>query len=445
MRLTEDGLRTACSVGVNAAAVQEKGSLNLNELLAEIEQLADLPMSQAMSLPSSAYISEEFFQWEREEIFRKEWLCLGHVSQIPLVGDFLNLNLLGEPLIVVRGKDEEVRVLSRVCPHRAMDIMPEGFGYDGHGIGDRRDEGGPDCGHARLFLCRYHSWTFELDGGLKACPEMQEAEGFCRDEIGLKEFRSEVWEGFVFVNLDGEAPISIREQYTGLQEKVAKWNCGEMVVVSAQEWECPFNWKVMVENFMESYHHAGAHSKTLQTMMPAKDTWTEGEKTHYIRCHLPMKERVQQQIAKIEAEGGQWDAFPKISGLSYEERHEWGLHLGFPTFMFVVLADCAIWYRLQPESAGQCKLVTTILVPRETTEEEHFGNMLERGIREATEFHLEDMEVCTAVQRGHYSTAAKPGRLSHLEMPVWLIQRYLAARARGTWPTKDREPAAGQR
>jgi len=180
-------------------------------------------------------------------------------------------------------------------------------------------------------------------------------------------------------------------------------------------------------------------------MMPAKDTWTEEEKAHYIRCHLPMKEKVQAEIEALEAGGEQWDAFPKIEGLSARERYEWSLHLGFPTFMFVALADCTIWYRLQPESAGHCKLVTTVLVPKETVQKENFGKMLERSVREATEFHLEDMEVCTAVQRGHYSGVAKPGRLSHLEMPVWLIQRYLAARARGTWPTKDREPAKGQK
>lgn len=215
-------------------------------------------------------------------------------------------------------------------------------------------------------------------------------------------------------------------------------------MVNAQEWECPFNWKVMIENFMESYHHAGAHSKTLQVLMPAKDTWTEEEKAHYIRCHLPMKEKLREEIREVEAKGEQWDAFPPVEGLSEEERYEWGLHLGFPTFMFVVLADCAIWYRLQPTSAGSCKLVTTVLVPKETTKLEGFGKMLERAVKEATEFHLEDMEVCTAVQRGHESGASRSGRLSHLEMPVWLIQRYLAARGRGTWPTVDRDAAKGQ-
>ena len=163
------------------------------------------PLSRATdALPAQAYTSEEFFEWEMKHVLRAGWQCLAHVSQIPEIGDFLNLDLLGEPLIAVRGKDNAIHVLSRVCPHRSMDIMPEGFGYEGHTLAEARD-GKPDCGHTRLFLCPYHAWTFELDGQLKACPEMHKADAFCRDEFFLKPFRSEVWQGFIFVNLDGKA------------------------------------------------------------------------------------------------------------------------------------------------------------------------------------------------------------------------------------------------
>ena len=102
-----------------------------------------------------------------------------------------------------------MRVLSRTCPHRGMDIMPPGFG---HGPAESRG-GAPDCGHTRLFLCPYHSWTFDLDGRLKACPEIHEAIGFQRGEWGLREFRSEVWHGFIFVNLDGSAPQTSSDQW----------------------------------------------------------------------------------------------------------------------------------------------------------------------------------------------------------------------------------------
>src|SRR5579859_7817948 len=166
--------------------------LPLAEIQRGICEAAARPLNQAVTLPAQAYTSEEFFAWEINHVLRAGWQCIAHVSQIPKAGDFLNLDLLGEPLIVVRGKDDSIRVLSRVCPHRSMDIMPEGFGYDGHVPAEARGSR-PDCGHTRLFLCPYHAWTFELDGQLKACPEMQHAEDFCRDNFFLKPFRSEIW------------------------------------------------------------------------------------------------------------------------------------------------------------------------------------------------------------------------------------------------------------
>jgi len=245
-----------------------------------ILELAGLPLSHATTLPAQAYTSEEFFQWEIEHVLRNEWQCIAHISQIPEPGDFLNLDLLGEPLIAVHGKDGEIRVLSRVCPHRAMDIMPEGFGYDGHTLAEAR-AGKPDCGHTRLFLCPYHAWTFELNGRLKACPEMHQAEDFDRDAFFLKPFRSEIWNGFVFVNLSGDA-APLAEDLGEMAADVAAYNLADMKLVIAREWDCPFNWKVLVENFMESYHHLGIHHKTLQPMMPARNTWTERERRRYV-------------------------------------------------------------------------------------------------------------------------------------------------------------------
>ncbi|MEM0969137.1 MAG: aromatic ring-hydroxylating dioxygenase subunit alpha, partial [Verrucomicrobiota bacterium] len=292
--ISETQVRTACAQQ-QAAHLELLPSLkasrvrmSVEEILAEIQQAADQPLDQAYTIPSEAYTSDAFYAWEMEEIFRKEWYCLLHVSQIPQVGDFVNLDLFGNPLVVVRDKSEDIQVLSRTCPHRAMDIMPPGFGYDGHGPAEPK-EGKPGCGHTRLFICPYHSWTFDLDGKLKGCPEMQEAAGFRRDDWALTSFRSEVWNGFVFVNLDGKAPRSAAEQYRELGDDLGRWNSAEMELVMERDWEIPCNWKVLTENFMESYHHLGAHAKTLQPTMHAKDTWTEEEKAHYIRCHLPYK------------------------------------------------------------------------------------------------------------------------------------------------------------
>jgi phenylpropionate dioxygenase-like ring-hydroxylating dioxygenase large terminal subunit len=409
--------------------------------LADLQATADRPLGEATTLPSAVYTSDAFYRWENERVLRAEWLCIAHTSQLAEVGDFITLDLLGEPLIVVRDKDRGIRALSRTCPHRGMDIMPPGFR---HGPAEPR-EGPPSCGHTRLFLCPYHSWTFELDGGLKACPEMHQAAGFQRSEWGLREFRASMWHGFIFVNLDGAAPQMPSEQWADLGSHLEKWSTQDLVVVDARTWECPFNWKVIVENFMESYHHVGAHSQSLQPMMPARDTWTENERAHFVRCHLPYGAKERGAISEAEAAGGAREIFPLLPDLAERDRFEWGLSLGFPNWLLAYVPDCLIWYRLQPEGPHRHTLLTCLLVPRATTQLPDFAERLKRYTTASVGFHLEDMEMCVGVQRGYYSGGYQRGRLSHLEMPIWLFQRYLAARARNTWPTQDRPPAAGQR
>jgi phenylpropionate dioxygenase-like ring-hydroxylating dioxygenase large terminal subunit len=445
--IDEPQVRAACDLNVRLnvqktiAADSKTDEAGLPSLLAELQAAADLPLSESRTLPSAAYTSEAFYRWEEEHVFRAEWQCIAHISQLRAIGDFVTLDLLGEPLVVVRDKDERIRVLSRACPHRGMDIMPPGFG---HTPAESR-EGARGCGHTRLFLCPYHSWTFELDGRLKACPEMHQATGFRRAEWGLGEFRSEVWHGFVFVNLDGSAPRTPAEQWNGFDAHLKKWSSQDLVVVDAREWACPFNWKVIVENFMESYHHAGAHLRTLQPVMPARGTWTEEEHAHFIRCHLPYGDKERSAIAEVEFTGAARDVFPLISGLEKRDRFEWGLTLGTPHWLIAYVPDCLIWYRIQPEGPHRHTLLTTLLVPRATTALPDFADRLSRGTAASVGFHLEDMEMCVGVQRSYYASGYQRGRLSHLEMPIWLLQRYLAARARNTWPTYDRPAAPSQR
>lgn len=417
--------------------------LSLAEIQRGIAAAAALPLNRATTLPAQAYTSEDFFAWELNHVLRSGWQCVAHISQVPAPGNFLNLELLGEPLIVVRGKDETIRVLSRVCPHRSMDIMPEGFGYDGHTPGPANDAK-PAQVQTRHLVCPYHSWTFDLDGRLKACPEMQQAEGFCRDDVFLKPFRSEIWQGFVFVNFDGKAP-PLADGLAEMAADVAAFRLAEMKLVIAREWDCPFNWKVLSENFMESYHHLGIHHQTLQPLMPARDTWSEQERRHYIRAHLPYKNSMRENYGVLEEKADFSAALPPIPGLSLGQKSEWGLFLIPPHFLLATAPDRVIWYRLQPIGPDRLKLLTTTLVSPAALQLPNFEPLRSQAAEQLTAFHLEDMEVCTAVQRGLYASGWQPGRLSHLEMPIWLFHRYLAARLRGLWPTDDHAAAPSQR
>jgi phenylpropionate dioxygenase-like ring-hydroxylating dioxygenase large terminal subunit len=214
-----------------------------------------------------------------------------------------------------------------------------------------------------------------------------------------------------------------------------------MEVVISMSWECEFNWKVMIENWMESYHHLGAHRDSLNPAMPGQNTWADPEHPHFIRSHLPFNAEL---ARKVTTPGEKLPGFRQLSGLSVADLTEWSLYIGYPCFMFLTMSDRILWYRLLPLSADRCKLETMTLVAPENFNDPDFAQTVEEQKAMLRDFHLEDMLVNTGVQRGLRSRKAVIGRLSHLEEPVWLIYRYIAARLKGTYPEKaDRPPYHG--
>ncbi len=389
-------------------------------LTADIAATAALPLTQAQLLPRSAYTSEAFFAVEEAQIFRAGWLCIAHVSELPQPGDYLTIDIINEPLVITRGKDGAIHVLSRICAHRAMDILPG-------------ETGAPRRGNAAMLVCPYHAWSYGLNGGLRGCPHMQNAANFNKSDWPLTALRSEIWNGFVFINFDGTA-APVAEHYADLDALLAPWQIAEMSVAINMEWECAFNWKIMVENWMESYHHIGAHSTTLNPIMPGQNTWIEAEHPHFIHAHLPYTEALQAEVAATQARGEAMPGFLPITGLAGQQQKEWGLFVGYPCFMFLTMPDRLLWYRLLPSGAQRCRLQTITLVSPETLASPDFPAMVEAETPLLRDFHLEDMEMNTGVQKGLGSRYAVRGRLSHLEEPVWLIQRYLAARLQGGKP-----------
>ena len=387
-----------------------------------VREAAEKPLSEAIMSPAETYTDPDYFQWEIEHILKKDWMCLAHVSQLPNPGDYLNLDLFGEPLSVVHGKDGAYRVLSRVCPHRAMDIMPAEYGYEPRG-------------NRRMFVCPYHRWTFDLDGSVKGCPEMHRAEGFNKRDWTLPVYRSAVWEGFVFVNLSGDAE-PIESQYAELGEQLGKWDMARMVVDIEMDWTVHANWKVILENWIESYHHLGVHYQTLNTMVPAQDTWIDPEHPHFIHAHLPYKDSLAERALSSAASNDAAMGFLPVPNLPAEDATQWGLYIGYPHLQVLTFSDRVIWYRLLPLGPNRTQWLTTTLITPENRELDDYEQRIESETKMLRDFHVEDMQVTEAVQRGLESGRATTGRLSHLDEPVWLMQRWLAARHEGAYPGK---------
>lgn len=383
---------------------------------------AEKPLAEAVTFPPRAYTDPVEYEFEVDRILRREWLSVGHVSQVPKAGDYFNLDLLGEPMVVVRGKDDVVRVLSRVCPHRGMDVNPTEFGRAARG-------------NARFLVCPYHFWSFDLDGRCKGAPEMQKAEGFSRKDVGLPHFRSEVWNGFIFVTFAGDIP-PVAEQYKEMGQKLAEWQLDKLEIAAELEWNCAFNWKVIVENFAECYHHLGAHLKTFEPLFPAKTCWSEDEHPTFTVAHLPLVQRLADEVRSGESE---LRAFIDIPTVSLENKLQWFVFVGYPTFLLFCAPDRVYWYRVEPDGPQRVKLLTTMLVLPQAKQMPDYQQRLAADVEMLKTFHTEDMEVCVAVQKGMNSGSFRSGRLSHLEMPIWHIQRYLARKIRqaADAPTAD--------
>lgn len=381
---------------------------SLSHITDQILKTAALPLDHAIALPSSAYTDPNYYQWEVENILKRQWLCVGHQSQIPNPGDYLHVDLLNEPLIVTRDKHNTIHVLSRVCVHRGMDLMPTDYGHKIQGNRPR-------------LLCPYHHWSYDLDGSLVAAPEMHKHETFQTQNYCLPQFRTELWEGFIFVSFADDIP-SVKDQFSGLFPFVAQRQMGELEMVISLEWDCPFNWKVLVENFMESYHHLGAHHKTFEPIMPAAGTWSESKTGDSVVAHLPFSTRVlndpQTHQDMIE--------FAQSPDLHPQDQNEYAVYLGSPTFLLFGGPDRVYWYGLQPLGADRMTLTTTMLIHPDSKQSEQYEERHQDAIESLKRFHLEDMEMCSAVQTGLNSSRYQPGPLSHLEKPVWLFQQYLA-------------------
>ncbi len=382
----------------------------LNGVFQAVRKAAGKAREHSESGPAGMYVEGEFAEFEAEEIFGKEWISVCHTSQLENAGDYVHVDVGGEPMLITRGKDGVVRALSRVCRHRGMDVMPLTDG-------DARE------GNQRMVLCPYHLWSYDLTGQLCGVPEMREAAGFDRSDVALHEFRMEIWEGFVFVNL-GDDQRTVAERYGRLKDDfLGKWDMGAAKVVWAQHWECDFNWKILLENFMEAYHHLGAHIKTLEPFLPAKGCWTEPYDPEFSAMHLPLKQSMQDEI---ELRGEADTAFQVFPGLEGRDLKEWGIYLGYPNFLLFTAPDRVYWYRLLPTGPETSSLMTTMLVADRARDVADYEEVRKKEIAGGIEFHMEDMAVCEATQRGVRSKVYKPGRLSHLEEPIWHFQRYLA-------------------
>ena len=196
--------------------------------------------SRPAALPARLYRDPAIVELEHRRIFERTWQFAAHVSRLPNPGSYLTANAGRQPVLVLRDHDGTLRAFRNVCRHR----------------GSRLLSGSGECGKA--IRCRYHGWTYRLDGELIGVPEARSIPELDKSTLGLFPVRVETLGGLVFVNLDVHAQ-PLAEQVPGLPERFAEYSVEELVPHRPLDGTQPANWKIVADNYLEGYHVPIAH------------------------------------------------------------------------------------------------------------------------------------------------------------------------------------------
>lgn len=193
------------------------------------------------SLDQHYYTDPKIFETEKKGLLARTWQFAGHVSQVRNPGDYFTFDIAGEKLFCVRGRDGELRAFYNVCQHRAHELV------EGHG-------------NAKVLVCPYHAWTYELSGELRSGPNIRSVPGFDRSSICLTPIKLESFHGFIFANLDPDAePMDV--WFPGARSELLDFvpHIAELEPLEWVDIEENCNWKISVENYSECYHCALNH------------------------------------------------------------------------------------------------------------------------------------------------------------------------------------------
>lgn len=349
---------------------------------------ARAPLEEAYTIPAPWYLDARIEQAEREQVFGRNWIAVGRADQVAAEGQFFAIEIAGEPIVVVRGSDGELRAFYNVCRHHAAAVA------------------NVPCGTVQHLRCPYHGWTYGLDGTLKGAPEFAGVCNFDRAANGLVPVRVATWEQFVFVTLDKHAP-ALETSLGDLPLRVARLAISKLQFFARKSYTLACNWKVYVDNYLDGGYHVPHLHKGLNSVLDYKEYTIENSERYSLQSS------------------------PMVSSGEHAE------------FSATRTGDRACYYWLYPNfmiNIYQGVMDTNLVLPLGTDRclvqfDFYFADVSEAARASNTEsvavsdrIQDEDVDICESVQRGLRSRAYGAGRLSVRREPgEHLFHRLLAA------------------
>lgn len=370
----------------------------LNKNLETLAETTEKSIDTAQALPFPSYVNRTIFELEKDKIFHEDWIFVCSEKELENVGDYFAFFLAEEPVMLVRGDDGKLRAFGNICRHRGTLLNEEGFG------------------NSPRMVCPYHAWTYNLQGECIAIPyaEADEIDKKCHS---LSRFWVEIWNELVFISLSDTAP-PFNLKVSGVQKYLDLFKMERFTeTVGEQESETwSANWKLVLENAMESYHLFKVHSETLEKVTPTKGAFyleTSGDWT---------------------VTGGQM-LEEKKSFFSWLSTSESDIYSNYflivfpPSFVGILTYDSFDWISILPKNQRECIVrATSRREPGYTpsADEEYFVQA----------FLSEDKEICERIQSGMTSVHSVGGKLLSIEKIVVDFHNYLSRRLFDSPPIK---------
>lgn len=361
------------------------------------------------TLERDYFISPEIFAREQEQIFSRQWLCVGHQNDLAKPGEFFVRDVLGESVIVLRDQTKQVRAFYNVCRHRGTRLCQEP-----HGV----------C--RETIQCPYHAWTYGLDGRLLGAPHMDKVEGFDKAEYSLHAVNLAVWEGFIFLNM-AKVPAPLKRVFAPLAGKFTQWSLSELRSARRIEYDVRANWKLIFENYSECYHCPLVHP-ALSKLTPydlAENDLSEGP---FLGGFMPITKGQSLTMS------GNACASP-VGTFAGEDEHRVFYYSIFPNMLLSMHPDYVMVHQIWPQSPERSLIFCDWFFHPQAFEHANFHP------EDAIEFwdmtNRQDWHVCELSQQGIASRAYQPGPYSPREtIPAAWDREYLRALGENSHSTR---------
>ncbi|MDA9695386.1 Rieske 2Fe-2S domain-containing protein [Candidatus Pelagibacter sp.] len=390
--------------------------MNLNKKLSDILdpkkiEVVKNRIEKAHGLPNECYLNNDYLEFEKEKIFKNNWTMIGVASSVPNPGDAKPFNLLGIPILIVRNKENKVKVFHNVCSHRGFKLVDQ------------------ECKLKNVIRCPYHSWSYDFNGKLTITPHIgglgkHEVDGFDKNNSNLKEIKSNIWMDLIFININSNAK-SFEDFIKPLEERWSKFISKKDQKLIRHSSDNGYfnmivnsNWKFAIENYCESYHLPWIHPELNKVSNISDHYHIEDENLNF--SGQGSNKYSQQFDGNIK-----FKCFPNWPTELSEKSEYVSL---YPNVMLGIHIDHFYAFWLEPISNNQTKEHFELYyVGDDSASSVEFKDMREKNFAFWQEVMNEDITAIEGMQNGRSSPAYNGGNFSPvMDTPTLMFHKWVA-------------------